>query len=165
MRTLLALALLSPVAFGQDEDPVPVAPPPRLKAVATTKKKAPPRIDTTLKVDPEPKPVTKVEATPVPKTNPVPEAAPKTAAKADPTPPPAPKAEPPVAPKAEPNTDVKAETKPEVKDDKPAPAAVPAVKFPEPAFNDYQLPLYALGVVGVVAAMVVIRSYALPPKA
>ncbi|MFO0800590.1 MAG: hypothetical protein U0804_24240 [Gemmataceae bacterium] len=166
MRTLLALVLLSPVALGQDEDPVPVAPPPRLKA-APTAKKAPPRVDTTLPVEPKPKPVVKAEPTPVPmpapKTNPVPEPepAPKPVAKAEP---PAPKPAP-VEPKAEPKADEKTDAKSEAKDDKPASTTPPVVKFPEPAFNDYQLPLYAIMVVGGVAVLVVLRSYIFPPKA
>lgn len=168
MRTLLALALLSPVAFGQDDDPVPVAPAPRLKTLPTTKgtgkSKVTPPVVVAPKVNDTPKTVTKVEPTPVPmpKTNPVPEPTPMPVAKVEPPTPP--KAVPPVEPKAEPKTDAKAEIKPEAKDEKPAVAPAPATTPAEPSFNDWTAPLYAVIAFGVLAVLVVIRSYAFPPK-
>jgi hypothetical protein len=165
VRTLLALALLSPVAFGQDDDSVPVAPAPRLNTPPTAKKTVtPPDVGT-------PKLVKMVEPTPAPtpKTNPAPEPTPKAVAKVDaPTPKvvPAvePKAEPKTDAKAEPKTDAKAETKSDTKDEKLAAAPVPAAKPAEPSFNDWTAPLYAVIAYGVLAILVVIRSYAFPPK-
>jgi hypothetical protein len=159
VRTLLALALLAPVAAAQDEDTVPVAPPPRLKALPTARKKAAPPKEAVAPI-----PVTKAEPTPepAPKVPPAPEPAPKTVAKADtPSPAPAPKVEVPVAVKADSKSDAK-DAKPE---EKPAAAVLAPAKSTEPSFHDWTLPLYAVYAFGALALLVVIRTYVLPPRA
>ncbi len=167
MRSLLAILLIAPFAYAatQDDDP-PVAPAPRIKtaptgktvatgkAMATAKKKGDgPTTAATKKA--EPKTVAKADPpmpTPVPKPVPVPvptpEPAPKTVVKAEPPmPTPAPKAEEPPAPKVEATPAPKVEVKE---------ATPPAL---DPEFLEHKAPLYAVYAFGVLAVLVVIRTY------
>ena len=165
MRCLLALVLFAPVplAFAQDDDTPPVAPPPRLKAAATGKKKADPstaaatgkrKVETTAalppKDTPEPKPVAKVMPTPEPAPKPAPTPEPKTVVKVDPTPATAAKADTGAEPKPK-------EPTAEVKLTPPAPNA-------HAAFLDHTVPLYTVFAFAGLAALVVIRTYALPAR-
>jgi hypothetical protein len=158
VRSLLVLALVVPVAAAQDDDPLPVAPPPRLKSLPTARKSADPSAVATGKKKTEPTTAAKATPTPepAPKVTPTPQPAPTSVAKVDP-----PLVPPTAAPKAEPPTPTKAEPK---ADETSAATATLVVSKKEPSFMDWTLPLSAVYAYVALALLVVLRTYTVKPK-